>query len=102
MELLRSGARRLIEEYLSAFGHEKLPDGRQRVVCLAPRGRAGGAVPSGGQAATFQVRPMEWNSTSRASLRVWTVSKSLTAWAVASSCPKVMPGLKKRSGCRGT
>ena len=39
-ELLRSGARRLIEaavsaefeEYLSAFGHEKLPDGRQRVV----------------------------------------------------------------------
>ena len=39
-ELLRSGARRLVEaavsaefeEYLSAFGHEKLPDGRQRVV----------------------------------------------------------------------
>ena len=39
-ELLRSGARRLIEaavraefeEYLSSFGHEKLPDGRQRVV----------------------------------------------------------------------
>ena len=39
-ELLRSGARRLIEaavsaefeEYLSEFGHEKLPDGRQRVV----------------------------------------------------------------------
>ena len=39
-ELLRSGARRLIEaavraefeENLSAFGHEKLPDGRQRVV----------------------------------------------------------------------
>ena len=39
-ELLRSGAKRLIEaavsaefeEYLSAFGHEKLPDGRQRVV----------------------------------------------------------------------
>ena len=39
-ELLRTGARRLIEaavsaefeEYLSAFGHEKLPDGRQRVV----------------------------------------------------------------------
>ena len=39
-ELLRSGARRLIEaavraefeEHLSAFGHEKLPDGRQRVV----------------------------------------------------------------------
>ncbi len=39
-ELLRSGARRLVEaavraefeEHLSAFGHEKLPDGRQRVV----------------------------------------------------------------------
>ena len=39
-ELLRSGARRLIEavvsaefeEYLSAFVQEKLPDGRQRVV----------------------------------------------------------------------
>ena len=39
-ELLRSGARRLIEaavsaefeEHLSAFVHEKLPDGRQRVV----------------------------------------------------------------------
>ena len=39
-ELLRTGARRLIEaavsvefeEYLSAFGHEKLPDARQRVV----------------------------------------------------------------------
>ena len=39
-ELLRSSARRLIEaavsaefeEYLSAFGHAKLPDGRQRVV----------------------------------------------------------------------
>ncbi len=39
-ELLRSGARRLVEaavrakfeEYLSSFGHEKLPDGRQRVV----------------------------------------------------------------------
>ena len=39
-ELLRSGARRLIEaavraefeEHLSSFGHEKLPDGRQRVV----------------------------------------------------------------------
>ena len=39
-ELLRSGARRLIEaavraefeEHLSALGHEKLPDGRQRVV----------------------------------------------------------------------
>ena len=39
-ELLRSGARRLIEaavraefeENLSAFGHEKLPDGQQRVV----------------------------------------------------------------------
>ena len=39
-ELLRTGARRLIEaavsaefeEYLSAFGPEKLPDGRQRVV----------------------------------------------------------------------
>ena len=41
-ELLRSGARRLVEaavraefeEHLSAFGHEKLPDGRQRVVRL--------------------------------------------------------------------
>ena len=39
-ELLRTGARQLIEaavsaefqEYLSAFGSEKLPDGRQRVV----------------------------------------------------------------------
>ena len=39
-ELLRSGARRLVEaavraefeEHLSSFGHEKLPDGRQRVV----------------------------------------------------------------------
>ena len=39
-ELVRSGARRLVEaavqaefeEHLSAFGHEKLPDGRQRVV----------------------------------------------------------------------
>ena len=39
-ELLRSGARRLVEaavraefeEHLSTFGHEKLPDGRQRVV----------------------------------------------------------------------
>ena len=39
-ELLRTGARRLIEaavtaefeEYLSGFVHEKLPDGRQRVV----------------------------------------------------------------------
>ena len=39
-ELLRAGARRLIEaavsaefeEYLSVFGHEKLPDYRQRVV----------------------------------------------------------------------
>ena len=39
-ELLRSGARRMVEaavsaefeEHLSAFGHEKLPDGRQRVV----------------------------------------------------------------------
>ena len=39
-ELLRSGARRLVEaavraeleEHLPAFGHEKLPDGRQRVV----------------------------------------------------------------------
>ena len=39
-ELLRSGARRLVkaavraefEEHLSAFGHEKLPDGRRRVV----------------------------------------------------------------------
>ncbi len=47
-ELLRSGARRLVEaavraefeEHLSAFGHEKLPDGRQRVVrngCLPER-----------------------------------------------------------------
>ena len=39
-ELVRSGARRLVEaavraeleEHLSSFGHEKLPDGRQRVV----------------------------------------------------------------------
>ena len=39
-ELVRSGARRLVEaavraeleEHLSAFGHEKLPDGRRRVV----------------------------------------------------------------------
>ena len=39
-ELLRAGARRLIEavvraefeEHLSSFGHEKLPDGHQRVV----------------------------------------------------------------------
>ena len=39
-ELLRAGARRLIEaavsaefeEYLSSFGHEKLSDGRQQVV----------------------------------------------------------------------
>ena len=40
-----------------------------------------------------------WSGTepSRASLRAWTASKSLTAWAVASSCPKVIPDLRKRS-----
>ena len=44
------------------------------------------------QAASRQARPMVRNSASRASLSAWAALRSLTAWAMASSGSKVMPG----------
>ena len=73
--------------------------GQSRAASSAVMARSEGGIGVGAQAAVSacQAKPMAWNRSSRARLTSRMALRSLTAWAVRSSCSKVMSGLRKRS-----